>query len=229
MQNRASCQRGRHIPRRHAIRSFRYAFAGARDREASEEKRKKKKGPGGRLGGDARSGRKYFYPRCTTRERERKEGGDERKRRKERCARYTHTHARTTVRNRHCHVALRALARAKKKKKKRARNSRERKTRFKLAIRDKHWSTSLRFGRWRYLLTFRDQNGWADNCVDVEKTRKFRVLLKLRGYCGSNWKNINKKLERLLYNVKRCSKCIMFKRLERILSRLEGTFSLVNK
>lgn len=169
MQNRASCQRGRHIPRRHAIRSFRYAFASARDREASEEKRKKKRA-GWQIGRRREVGKEVFLSEVyDVREREREKKREiERKRRKERCARYTHihTHYRTQPSLSRCVACAGAC-----KKKRRARNSRERKTRFKLAIRDKHWSTSLRLGRWRYLLTFRDQNGWAirDNCVDVEK------------------------------------------------------------
>lgn len=172
MQNRASCQRGRHIPRRHAIRSFRYAFASARDREASEEKRKKKRA-GWQIGRRREVGKEVFLSEVyDVRERERKEEGDrEKEKEREMCAIHAHTHALpyATVT-----VTLRCV-RWRVQKKRRARNSRERKTRFKLAIRDKHWSTSLRLGRWRYLLTFRDQNGWAirDNCVDVEKSVSF--------------------------------------------------------
>lgn len=80
MQNRASCQRGRYILQRHAIRSSRYAFANARDWEANgkrerkreEKKTSEKKGGkndrpfGGRREGETTSSRErvpeYFYP-----------------------------------------------------------------------------------------------------------------------------------------------------------------------
>jgi len=43
MQNRASCHCGRYILRRHAIRSFRYAFANARIGRRARGKKKEKK------------------------------------------------------------------------------------------------------------------------------------------------------------------------------------------
>lgn len=87
MQNRASCQRGRYIPRRHAIRSFRYAFANARDREASEKKRERKKK--GRVADwAAMRGRERSIFIRDVRETYRRERKGERAR----CARYTHTH-----------------------------------------------------------------------------------------------------------------------------------------
>lgn len=112
MQNRASCQRGRHIPGRHAIRSFRYAFANnahGNDREASEKEREEKK-----------KGRVADWAATRGRERSifiqgvRDVGERKEKREREMCDIYTHTRT-TDVRNRHCHVELRALAREKKK------------------------------------------------------------------------------------------------------------------